>query len=59
MQEIVSEHMCEKIFYLYCQKLEQAVQRCGTSILTESQNLTVHGPEHPALADSALSIGLA
>lgn len=56
----MSEHMSEKIFYLYCQKLEQAVQRCyGTSILTETQNLTVHGSEHPALSDSALNIGLA
>ena len=42
------------------QTVEQVAQRgCGLSIFGDTQNLTGHGPGQPAVADPALSRGLA
>lgn len=41
------------------QALEQVLQRsCGVSIPRHVQNLSGHGPEHPAVGEPALSRGL-
>lgn len=47
------------LFSLYVWTHEQVVQgHCGISVLSDTQNPTGNGPEHPAVGSPALSKGL-
>lgn len=55
-------HLNIRWFFFYCeggQTLEWAAQRgCAVSVLRDTQNLTGHDSEQPALDDPALSRGV-
>jgi len=50
--------MFKNLFFFFCSKggqTEVAQRGCGVSILGDTQNLTGHGPNQPAVGDPALS----